>query len=368
MPAKSKAQQRFFGMVDAYKKGEMPDASQEIKDAAKSMTKKQIKDFAETKHKGLPEHKKKAKKITEREIKDAIKKVLLNEIKFRGKEYHGTNPQDWLNIANERFKRALKGGGINGRDVSNRQRDMQLAYLEEEEDDEQELNESFNSMKAGWKLGSKEMNNQADRSAKANMNKELKQNIYKTGANNFGRKISDEFADLIRGIETLFTLVNNPQDKTMLRNFARQLEHFNESIWGGSYKIGDFYNPSEQTIDDIIKESISNFIDKARGAVRGAKYGSDEMQRRSKIDAQNKAHFDTLENSRKANEENIKLVEGATRMLMFHYNKINALEFNNEYGNRIKNSVLNDVKDLYDLLSNKLFELKNALRLHDEYR
>jgi hypothetical protein len=54
--AVSKAQQRFFGMVDAYKKGEMPDASQAIKKAADGMTKKQVKDFAKTKHKGLPNH------------------------------------------------------------------------------------------------------------------------------------------------------------------------------------------------------------------------------------------------------------------------------------------------------------------------
>lgn len=54
--AVSKAQQRFFGMVDAYKKGDMPDASPAIKKAAKGMTKKEVKDFAKTKHKGLPEH------------------------------------------------------------------------------------------------------------------------------------------------------------------------------------------------------------------------------------------------------------------------------------------------------------------------
>ena len=35
MPSKSKAQQRFFGMVDAYKKGEMKNASSKIKKAAK---------------------------------------------------------------------------------------------------------------------------------------------------------------------------------------------------------------------------------------------------------------------------------------------------------------------------------------------
>ena len=35
MPSKSKSQQRFFGMVDAYKKGEMKNASSKIKKAAR---------------------------------------------------------------------------------------------------------------------------------------------------------------------------------------------------------------------------------------------------------------------------------------------------------------------------------------------
>ena len=54
--AVSKSQQRFFGMVDAYKKGEMPNASPTIKKAADGMSMKQVKDFAKTKHKGLPNH------------------------------------------------------------------------------------------------------------------------------------------------------------------------------------------------------------------------------------------------------------------------------------------------------------------------
>jgi hypothetical protein len=57
MPAKSKKQQRFMGMVHAYQKGELDDAPESVKKAASSMTKKAAKDFAETKHKGLPEKK-----------------------------------------------------------------------------------------------------------------------------------------------------------------------------------------------------------------------------------------------------------------------------------------------------------------------
>ena len=57
MPAKSKAQQRFFGMVRAAQKGEMENPSPEVSQAASSMSKSDVKKFAKTKHKGLPEKK-----------------------------------------------------------------------------------------------------------------------------------------------------------------------------------------------------------------------------------------------------------------------------------------------------------------------
>jgi len=58
MPAVSKAQQRFMGMVHAVKKGEMKAPSPEVAQAAASMKKKDAKDFASTKHDKLPEKKK----------------------------------------------------------------------------------------------------------------------------------------------------------------------------------------------------------------------------------------------------------------------------------------------------------------------
>ena len=62
MPSTSKAQQQLMGMAYALKKGDMDpkDASQEVKDLADSMTLQQLKDFASTKHEGLPEYVKEA--------------------------------------------------------------------------------------------------------------------------------------------------------------------------------------------------------------------------------------------------------------------------------------------------------------------
>jgi hypothetical protein len=55
--AVSKKQQKFMGMVRAAQKGE-GSSSPEVAKVASSMKKKDVKDFASTKHKGLPEKKK----------------------------------------------------------------------------------------------------------------------------------------------------------------------------------------------------------------------------------------------------------------------------------------------------------------------
>ena len=57
MPAKSKAQQRLFGMVHAYQK-HGGDASPKVKKIAGQISYDDADEFASTKHKGLPEKKK----------------------------------------------------------------------------------------------------------------------------------------------------------------------------------------------------------------------------------------------------------------------------------------------------------------------
>lgn len=59
MPAKSKSQQRLFGMALAIRRGDMErsDAPEEVLNIVDSdMTDKEIEDFAKTKHKGLKEY------------------------------------------------------------------------------------------------------------------------------------------------------------------------------------------------------------------------------------------------------------------------------------------------------------------------
>ena len=58
MPALSKKQQKFFGIVRAIQKGEQAPTTPETAKAAADMKKSDVKKFASTKHKGLPEKKK----------------------------------------------------------------------------------------------------------------------------------------------------------------------------------------------------------------------------------------------------------------------------------------------------------------------
>lgn len=90
--SKSKVQQKFFGMALAYKRGELPNASQEVIDLANSMSEKELKKFAKTKHKGLP-NKVKTESL---KLKDLLYEVIVEKSKIElivksGTElYHGT--------------------------------------------------------------------------------------------------------------------------------------------------------------------------------------------------------------------------------------------------------------------------------------
>ena len=74
MPASSKAQQRFFGVVKAMQKGDKPKEGEAGK-VAKSMKKKDVDKYAKTKHKGLPNKVKR-----EQRVRNLIKKMVREEL------------------------------------------------------------------------------------------------------------------------------------------------------------------------------------------------------------------------------------------------------------------------------------------------
>jgi len=84
MPAVSKAQQRFMGMVHAVQKGDMKAPSKEVDNAADSMSKKDAKDYASTSHKGLPNKKENMNaSITKSRLKELVKEVMVEENEYQ---------------------------------------------------------------------------------------------------------------------------------------------------------------------------------------------------------------------------------------------------------------------------------------------
>ena len=81
MPAKSKQQQKFFGVVKAMQAGDLPKKGAAGK-VAKDMSKKEVDKYAGTKHKGLPD------KVDEIEITEKRKKKKKKKKAKRDKCYY----------------------------------------------------------------------------------------------------------------------------------------------------------------------------------------------------------------------------------------------------------------------------------------
>ena len=101
MPASSKSQQRFMGMVHALQKGEIsPDSvSGKVRDVAQSIDYDDAEDFASTKHKGKPEKVKQETKVRNL-IRKMVREIMneLNEtrVKLASKKdvnFHGNIAQ-----------------------------------------------------------------------------------------------------------------------------------------------------------------------------------------------------------------------------------------------------------------------------------
>jgi len=101
--AKSQAQQKFMGMVYSAKKGEEP-ASPEVAKVAKDISKKDAKDFAATKHKGLP---KKVENLCSdcgypnwRNVKEEKQKGVDGKVCWKGYKRMGTKKKGGKTVDN----------------------------------------------------------------------------------------------------------------------------------------------------------------------------------------------------------------------------------------------------------------------------
>jgi hypothetical protein len=121
MPSVSKAQQRFMGMVHATQKGDMENPSPEVEKAADSMSDKDAKDFASTKHKGLPN---KVKKESITKLKEIIK-GMVDEMNTTGNVQGYNTPAAFGKPENEK-KKGKKQADLTGYSVVNENRWLAL--------------------------------------------------------------------------------------------------------------------------------------------------------------------------------------------------------------------------------------------------
>ena len=122
MPAVSKQQQKFFGVVKAMQAGDIPKKGEAGK-VAKDMSKKDVDDYASTKHKGLPK-KVKQETMTAKRLKEivfeeldkilreetitvkefaSIVKEEVNRFKSSGYSQVDTGPKRWYKSLDDKY-------------------------------------------------------------------------------------------------------------------------------------------------------------------------------------------------------------------------------------------------------------------------
>ena len=131
MPAVSKKQQKFFGIVRAIQKGEQSPTTPETAKVAADMKKGDVKKFASTKHKGLPEK----KKIKEdRQIKKIVKQ-LRKSVKSHAKQADTLEKKIEEQLSYQYFIKRAKQSSTRVEKNKERQREMNAmaAYKDKKE-------------------------------------------------------------------------------------------------------------------------------------------------------------------------------------------------------------------------------------------
>lgn len=125
MPAVSKAQQRFMGMVHAVQKGDMESPSPEVSKAADSMSDKDAKDFASTSHKGLPDKKEEQLNKIREIIRKIVRERMIDEMNTTG-NVQGYNTPNAFGKPGDEKKKAKKAADMVGYTVVNENRWLDL--------------------------------------------------------------------------------------------------------------------------------------------------------------------------------------------------------------------------------------------------
>jgi len=104
--AVSQAQQKLMGMAYAYKKGELENASETVKKIASSMSMKELRDFAKTKHENLPNKK----------TNESVAKQYLKQSVSEGYLWREYEPGEYSNGEEKIFVDLIKKNG--GKNIS----------------------------------------------------------------------------------------------------------------------------------------------------------------------------------------------------------------------------------------------------------
>jgi len=122
MPAVSKAQQKFMGMVHATQKGDINAPSAEVQKAADSMKKSDAKDFASTKHKGLPDKKEEEIQKIKEIIRKMVRERMIDEMNVTGNVQGYGTPHAFTKKGDEK-KKGKKQADLTGYSVVNEESD-----------------------------------------------------------------------------------------------------------------------------------------------------------------------------------------------------------------------------------------------------
>jgi hypothetical protein len=125
MPAVSKAQQRFMGMVHAVQKGDMKAPSSEVEKAADSMKKSDAKDFASTKHAGLPNKKEEQLQKIKEIIRKIVREKMIDEMNVTGNIQGYDTPKAFTKPGDEK-KKGKKQADLIGYSVIKENRWLEL--------------------------------------------------------------------------------------------------------------------------------------------------------------------------------------------------------------------------------------------------
>ena len=125
MPAQSKAQQRFMGMVHSAQKGDMKNPSPEVEKAADSMSNKDAKDFASTSHNGLPDKKTEQLNKIREIIRKIVRERMVDEMTGSGAAGAYNTPFAFSGKDSEK-KKAKRQADLTGYSVVNENRWLAL--------------------------------------------------------------------------------------------------------------------------------------------------------------------------------------------------------------------------------------------------